>query len=334
MTQMSDDVCGREAIDTETLDLLSASLRELFEHSRGATAVSAALDQLGWDDVRQSDPQAAIRLLFTEQGRALAVSRGLDDVVLDELSDALPPPGKNIRAVLYPVAAQTDPRVSGIILSPLEGIDEVVVPSVTAQGATLRVLRAADIADFVTPVAGFDPYAGWSSVGEVSGGTEHTGAHDAWTRAEAAAHRAVATEIAAVCEVALAMAVGHAANRHQFGRSIATFQAVRHRLAEAHVEISAARTATEAAWVAASSATDGPWAARIAKLRAGRAQVTVFRHVLQVFGALGLTVDSSVHRYVVRAAALNALLGDQAVQAQTVGAALLSGAHPHPVVEI
>lgn len=321
-------------MDSETLDLLTASLRELFAQSADARAVSAALAELGWDEVRQSDPSAATRLLFSEQGRAVANSRVLDEVTLDELAEVLPP-SDAVRAVVYPVARHGDPAVAAVLLGPIEGVDELVLPRSTPDGMGILTIPAESVRETVRPAAGFDPRSGWLVLPALPGAQDGTliAADDAWTRAQAAAHRALASEIAAVCEAALAKATEHAAAREQFGKRIATFQAVRHRLAEAYVEICAIHTAIDSAWTAASSEI-GPVAARLAKLRAGRAQVMVFRHVLQVFGALGLTAEGPVHQYVTRAAALDALLGDHAEQAELLGEALLSGAPPHPVAEV
>jgi alkylation response protein AidB-like acyl-CoA dehydrogenase len=129
------------------------------------------------------------------------------------------------------------------------------------------------------------------------------------------------------------MAVAHTSSREQYGRPIASFQAVRHRLAEAHVWITAARTTVETAWTLAGG--DGAaWAARIAKLRAGRAQADVLRHTVQVLGAMGLTLESDMHRHVTRAAALDALLGDHRSLAEAAGADLLAGADARPLAEI
>jgi alkylation response protein AidB-like acyl-CoA dehydrogenase len=127
----------------------------------------------------------------------------------------------------------------------------------------------------------------------------------------------------------LELARQHSLSREQFGRPIASFQAVRHRLAESHVAITEIGSTLDAAW-----ADGGAWAATIAKLRAGRAQAEVMRHAVQVLGAMGLTGESEMHRYVARADALDALLGGHRMLAEQVGRALLSGAPTHPVVEV
>jgi Acyl-CoA dehydrogenase, C-terminal domain len=328
-------------LDPETLTLLTGSLRELFENELAAADVMAALSDMGWDDVRTIDPRAATTLLFTEHGRALARSRALDDAVLDELGDVLPDPAGR-RAVMYPVAGDRTDRAAGgrtlrgVLLAPIDDAHDIVVlPAGAGDSATPFVIPAESVAAVAQPANGFDPGSGWLAVSGVA--VEQATpipAGQPWVRARAVAHRALAIELAAVCESALAMATEHVTSRQQFGRPIGAFQAVRHRLAEAHVEVSAARAAIEAAWSHSGEPDGGAWASRIAKQRAGRAQGLVFRHVLQVFGAVGLTMESDVHRYATRAAALDSLLDDGPTIAEQIGNDLLRGGLPHPVVEI
>ena len=327
----------RPGIEPETRELLARSLRELFAAHSDSAAVTAALAELGWDEVREAAPEDATTLLFTEQGRALATSRALDEILLGELAAVLPTISGS-RAVLYPHPDEDGPvpGLSGVLLGPLDGVDEVVAPVTAADGgAEVLIIPAGRIAEAAVPVTGFDPRSGWLTLtGFTPGDVLPVRAGDAWRRGQAAAHRALATEITGVCEQALAMATAHTSARQQYGRLIGSFQAVRHRLAEAHVALAAARTAVEAAWTAAGDSHGGAWAARVAKLRAGRAQVEVFRHSLQVFGAMGLTRESDLHRYATRAAALDALLGDHASLAEATGNELLAGAVPQRVVEI
>jgi alkylation response protein AidB-like acyl-CoA dehydrogenase len=58
------------------------------------------------------------------------------------------------------------------------------------------------------------------------------------------------------------------------------------------------------------------------------------RHGVQVLGAMGLTRESDMHRFVTRAAALDALFGGHRALTGALGADLLAGADPLPVVEI
>jgi Acyl-CoA dehydrogenase, C-terminal domain len=354
---------ARDRLDATTREELAASLRRLFAEHSGAAGITAALTELGWPDVLAADPSAATSLLFAEHGRALASSRVLDDVLLAELAGVLPPPA-GPRAMLYPLGPPSQPG-PGLLLGGLDGIAEVVVPAGQPGAASLLVLPAARLAETTATAAGFDAGSMWltvaadpataastAAVSTVAAGTAPAGpgaipANDAWVRAEAAGRRALAAEIAGVCEAALALATAHTTARVQYGRPIASFQAVRHRLAEAHVAVAGIWATLDAAWAAADEraasnraadfrAADfrAAWAARIAKMQAGRAQAGVLRRTVQVLGAMGLTREGVMHRYVTRAAALDWLLGDHRALGQTVGADLLAGADLLPVAGI
>lgn len=332
------------SLDTATQKLLAGSLRDLFAANTGQAAVATALAELGWDEVRASDPATATTLLFTEHGRALATSSVLDDVLLAELTPALPV-ATGGRAVLYPhpLDGGTLPSrgapLRGLLLGDLDGITKVIAPYDTGASTGLLVVPAGQVADVATEASIFDPRVRWLLVeaGPLSGDLswDHVDdAEGAWIRAQAAGRRALAAEITGICEAALEIATAHTSARVQYGRPIASFQAVRHRLAEAHVAITAARRTTEVAWMSADSPDGGAWAARMAKLRVGRAQAEVLRNTVQVLGAMGLTSESEMHRYVTRAAALDALLGGHASLAEAAGADLLHGTDAPPVVEI
>jgi alkylation response protein AidB-like acyl-CoA dehydrogenase len=100
----------------------------------------------------------------------------------------------------------------------------------------------------------------------------------------------------------LALARAHALDRAQFGKPVASFQAVRHRLAETLVAIEGAEAA---AW----SATD-ELGALLAKAAAGRAALTAARHCQQVLGGIGFTAEHELHRHVKRALVLDGVLGN------------------------
>ena len=69
-----------------------------------------------------------------------------------------------------------------------------------------------------------------------------------WDRAIAAAHRALATELVALADEALRIAVGHAKVRVQFGAPIGSFQSPRHALAEASAVLEGARAVLGESW--------------------------------------------------------------------------------------
>jgi alkylation response protein AidB-like acyl-CoA dehydrogenase len=117
----------------------------------------------------------------------------------------------------------------------------------------------------------------------------------------------------------LALARQHALERIQFGRPIATFQAVRHRLAEAFVAIESADAALAAAWDDRT-----PFAACVAKAVAGRSARTVARHCQQVLAGIGFTTEHDLHLYVRRAIVLDRLLGDARSLTRRLGQDLLA----------
>jgi len=111
---------------------------------------------------------------------------------------------------------------------------------------------------------------------------------------------------------ALEATVSHVRQRHQFGRPIGSFQAVKHRLADLLVELEAARSA--AAYATACAATgspDLPVAASAAAVVCSAAFGRAAAEYVQLHGGIGFTWEHDAHRYVRRARADEVLLGDQ-----------------------
>ncbi|MEV6483795.1 acyl-CoA dehydrogenase family protein [Streptomyces sp. NPDC051576] len=115
----------------------------------------------------------------------------------------------------------------------------------------------------------------------------------------------------------LTLARQHAVDRVQFGRPLASFQAVRHRLAETLVALDGA----EATLVAATD----ELGALLAKAAAGRAALTAARHCQQVLGGIGFTAEHDLHRHVRRAMVLDGLLGSARELTREAGALLRAG---------
>lgn len=99
----------------------------------------------------------------------------------------------------------------------------------------------------------------------------------------------------------LGLARAHALDRVQFGRPVAGFQAVRHRLAETLVAIEGAESALALA--------SDDLSALLAKAAAGQAALTAGRHCQQVLGGIGFTAEHGLHRHIRRTLVLDGLLG-------------------------
>jgi hypothetical protein len=135
-----------------------------------------------------------------------------------------------------------------------------------------------------------------------------------WSSMASAGQRALAHELIGASRTMLELARTHALERVQFGRPIAMFQAVRHRLAETLVAIETAQAAVDAAWIDGS-----PVAATMAKALAGRAARVAARHCQQVLAGIGFTTEHDFHRYARRALVLDQLLGSSKALTKDLG---------------
>jgi len=115
----------------------------------------------------------------------------------------------------------------------------------------------------------------------------------------------------------LSLARQHALDRVQFGRPIAEFQAIRHRLAETLVAIEGA----EATLVAAAAEPD-ELSFLLAKAAAGQAALIAARHCQQVLGGIGFTAEHELHRHIKRSLVLDAMLGSSRELTREAGATL------------
>lgn len=108
----------------------------------------------------------------------------------------------------------------------------------------------------------------------------------------------------------LEMAVEYAKDRVQFGRSIGSFQAIKHMCADMLVEVESARSATYyAAWAAAEGTEDLGMVSSVAQAYCSDAFVRCASDNLQVHGGIGFTWESDCHLYIRRAKASALLLG-------------------------
>lgn len=153
--------------------------------------------------------------------------------------------------------------------------------------------------------------APWAAARLTLDGTpgERLGGHGAYEDVLAAARTAFAGLQAGVCAGALARAVAHTSVREQFGRPLATHQAVQLRAADAYMDTEAIRvTAYEAAWrfdeglpCATHALTAAWWASE-----AGKRVVHTGQHL---HGGIGADLGHPVHRHFLWGRQLDAHLG-------------------------
>jgi alkylation response protein AidB-like acyl-CoA dehydrogenase len=131
------------------------------------------------------------------------------------------------------------------------------------------------------------------------------------------ARRAVGWWLVGTARAMLALARQHALDRVQFGRPIASFQAVRHRLAETLVAIEGAE-----ATLGLPGAENPDLTALLAKAAAGKAALTAAKHCQQVLGGIGFTAEHDLQQHVKRALVLDGLLGSSRELTRKAGAGL------------
>lgn len=126
---------------------------------------------------------------------------------------------------------------------------------------------------------------------------------------------ACAAEIAGLLQAAIDATVEHLGVRKQFGRPLGTFQALRHRMAECAVLAGGVRwLALKAAW------TGDAGDAALAALHAQDSATRVIYDVHQMMGAMGMTLEMSLHLWTYRMKALLSELGGRGGQASAVAA--------------
>ncbi|MBB2769718.1 MULTISPECIES: acyl-CoA dehydrogenase [Mycolicibacterium] len=181
---------------------------------------------------------------------------------------------------------------------------------VLAAGEDVVVLDAKDAGVTVTALDGIDTTR---SIGTVAVRDVHVPAGRVLTgaarRAQTVFRILGAAEAAGVGWACLDMAVEYAKVREQFGRTIGTFQAVKHHAANMLVD---AEQTTAAVWDAArADDLDSAWfPAAVAASHAIRASVFLAQNNIQLHGGIAFTWEHDAHLYLRRARSLAALLAD------------------------
>ena len=136
------------------------------------------------------------------------------------------------------------------------------------------------------------------------------GAGDTVERMLDAGRVALAADLLGCCDRALAMAVGYAKQRVQFGRAIATFQAVKHLCAEMAAEIEPARSLLwYAAYAFDASPAEAPLQAALVKSHLADVGRAVVRTATEVHGGIGFTDEHDLQLWYKRAHVDAQLLG-------------------------
>ena len=133
----------------------------------------------------------------------------------------------------------------------------------------------------------------------------------------------VSAEMLGAADRVLSMTVDYAKDRVQFGKPIGSFQAVKHMLADALVDVEGMRsTVYYAAWCAAAGDPDRSLSASMAKAWCSDASRRVMAAGLQVHGGIGFTWEHDMHLYVKRAQLDQVSFGDAAFHRDRIASML------------
>jgi alkylation response protein AidB-like acyl-CoA dehydrogenase len=136
----------------------------------------------------------------------------------------------------------------------------------------------------------------------------------------------MALTMVGACQRVLDLVLEHVRGRRQFGVAIGSFQAVQHKAADMHVAIERARALSY--FAALTIAADDPrrrLASAMAKASAGECQSLVFKHGVQLFGAMGFTWENDVQFALKRAKAGELMLGGAAEHRAFITKTALAG---------
>ena len=299
-------------------EAVAASTRALVAQSPEGVGWEALLD-LGWFDLAEEDPRLATGVLGEEVGRAASASRALDAAVVHALEQA----GAGVSseqpcAVLYPLPGSADAgrlsadgsvRLEGLVLGPITEGEEVLafVSDAAGQPAVVRLdpLEAAAAAE----LKGADARVQAARITANAAVIQETLAPEHAQLAWRTARRALAYQMVGVAEECLSVAVAHVTERHQFGRPIGSYQAVKHRLADVRVAIAAARSALAESW---DESDQTELAVLVAGSLAKKAAQLAVTHSLQVCGGMAFTEEFPLAPLVRRAQFFAPFLGSAA----------------------
>jgi hypothetical protein len=331
-------VTEAHTIDAAERVLMVATLRGLAEELDG-TELPQALDAFGFADLLAEAPRDAVSTLFTALGRAGSMSTSLQDVLLQPLAEYLPMATTECNVVLpgigaaYVGAAEGEPlQLRGLVIGARPATTDLAPVMISGELAWIGLQESAGIS--TRRVGGLDPALAMIEITgvDVTADVIVAGkrAVAAWDAVATAGRLALGYQILGAVGQMIDLAVDHARSRVQFGQPIGSFQAVRNRLADAHVAREGAAAALASAW----DSDDAVLAGLLAKSLAGRAARIAATQCQQVLAGIGFTAEHPFHRFLARALVLDSVLGSAAELPTAIGAHLISAGTVPRLVEL
>ena len=328
----------REALRSTVCELLT----ELCPASAVRAAWTGVPDDAAWNALADI---GALAVLVPESDGGLGLDETYLAPVVEEAGRAALPHLLTVTALVAAPLGVVGPTVAtdldtagptmvagGRVAEPITGADEsaacAVVASATfaeafllVSGRGLRLYEAHEVD--IEPVETADASRHCGRVRPRAGGRSVTEDPEAVAAAFDRGVLGAAAELLGLSRAMLELTVGYATQRHQFGKPIGSFQAVKHHLANARLEIEfAAPAVLYAAYAIAHGQPDASRSVSQAKWLAGSAAAVTGRAALQCHGAIGYTTEHDLHLYLKRSWALARTWGSADFHADRVAASI------------
>lgn len=196
-----------------------------------------------------------------------------------------------------------DAPVASLLVVAAEGSDGPVVCGVDVEAVSVTPVPMVD----VTRRAGRVRFDGVAGAPVLAQGEQARRVID---RMRCVAAAWIAVDSVAGAAATLERTVDYVSNRHQFGRPIGTFQAVKHRCADMFVWVETARVAADAAVRRLAAGEPADYWCSAAKAVAAGNYAKVAGSAVQLHGGIGFTWDYDLHLWLKRAKLNESLFGD------------------------
>jgi alkylation response protein AidB-like acyl-CoA dehydrogenase len=325
----SDQRFWRDTVrDAAAKECPASLVRSIAEDDADASRLWRTWVEMGWTELTDSTEAVELGILLEELGRATDPTPFLATLTqFTPLAPGLADPALSGTAVYEGVTAARAGEgwvLDGTARHVLDGDRAERLAVVTPAG--VFVVGAEQVS--TRRVSVFDPVLHVAEVtfdGVKVGHGERVADADV-KRAYDVALTGMALTMVGASQRVLDLVLEHVKGRQQFGVAIGSFQAVQHKAADMHIAIERARAL--AYFAALTIAADDPRrrvAAAMAKASAGECQSIVFRHGLQLFGAMGFTWENDVQFALKRAKAGELLLGGAAHHRAFIAEQALAG---------
>jgi alkylation response protein AidB-like acyl-CoA dehydrogenase len=325
----SDQRFWRDTVrDAAAKECPASLVRSIAEDDVDASPLWRTWVEMGWTELTDSTEAVELGILLEELGRATDPTPFLATLTqFTPLAPGLADPALSGTAVYEGVTAARAGEgwvLDGTARHVLDGDRAERLAVVTPAG--VFIVGAEQVS--ARRVSVFDPVLHVAEVtfdGVKVGHGERVADADV-KRAYDVALTGMALTMVGASQRVLDLVLEHVKGRQQFGVAIGSFQAVQHKAADMHIAIERARAL--AYFAALTIAADDPRrrvAAAMAKASAGECQSIVFRHGLQLFGAMGFTWENDVQFALKRAKAGELLLGGAAHHRAFIAEQALAG---------